>query len=59
LRCRAAAVTTHGRRCRAHGGESDLAQIRIAEKQKQLVERSKVAALVDALAGVMLTHLSG
>jgi hypothetical protein len=36
-----------------------LLRIRIAEKQNQLVERDKVNELIDGIAGVVLTHLSG
>jgi hypothetical protein len=36
-----------------------LLQIRIMEKQRKLVLREDVDALIDALAGITLTHLSG
>ncbi|MCD9113060.1 hypothetical protein [Bradyrhizobium japonicum] len=39
--------------------KATLLQIKIAEKQRTLVERDKAAALLDQVAGIVLTHLSG
>jgi hypothetical protein len=36
-----------------------LLRIRIEEKQRTLVRRSDVDALIDQIAGTVLTHLSG
>jgi hypothetical protein len=36
-----------------------LLRIRIAEKQRELVRRADVDALIDGICGVVLTHLSG
>jgi hypothetical protein len=36
-----------------------LLRLRIAEKQRELVPRAEVDALIDGLAGVVLTHLGG
>jgi hypothetical protein len=38
--------------------KTELMNIRIMEKQRQLVRREDVNELIDTMAGVMLTHLS-
>jgi hypothetical protein len=35
-----------------------MLQLRLMEKRKELVRRSDVDALIDGIAGVVLTHLS-
>jgi hypothetical protein len=39
--------------------KTQLLHIRIEEKQRQLVRRDPVDALIDQIAGTVLTHLSG
>jgi hypothetical protein len=39
--------------------KTELLQIRIMEKQRKLVRRDGVDELIDAMAGIALTHLSG
>ena len=39
--------------------KTELLRIRIEEKQRNLVRRDDVDALIDGIAGVVLTHLSG
>jgi hypothetical protein len=39
--------------------KTDLMRIRIEEKRRQLVRREDVDELIDAMAGTVLTHLSG
>ena len=36
-----------------------MLQLRLMEKQRKLVRREDVDALIDAMAGIVLTHLSG
>jgi hypothetical protein len=36
-----------------------LLRIRIAEKQRELVRQTNVDELIDQIAGIVLTHLSG
>ena len=50
---RAAADAEHA------SAKAALLRIRIEEKQRKLVRRDDVNALIDAMAGIMLTHLSG
>ena len=38
--------------------KSELIRVRIAEKKRELVRRDNVDALIDGIAGVVLTHLS-
>jgi len=53
------AFTPRGGRCRACQGENRDAQIKIMEQRRKLVRREDVDELVDAMAGTLLTHLSG
>ena len=39
--------------------KAELLQIKIADKRGQLVERDRANELIDGIAGVVLTHLSG
>ena len=39
--------------------KTELLQIRIMERQRKLVLREDVDALIDAMCGITLTHLSG
>jgi hypothetical protein len=39
--------------------KTELLQIRIMEKQRKLVRRDGVDELIDTMAGIVLTHLSG
>lgn len=39
--------------------KTEMLQIRIMERQRKLVRREDVDALVDHMAGIVLTHLSG
>ncbi|MBR0850711.1 hypothetical protein JQ543_23420 [Bradyrhizobium diazoefficiens] len=39
--------------------KTELLQIKIMEKQRKLVLREDVDALIDQMAGITLTHLSG
>jgi hypothetical protein len=39
--------------------KTEMLRIRIEEKQRKLVRREDVDALIDAMAGIVLTHLSG
>ncbi len=50
---RAAADAEHA------AAKAALLRIRIEEKQRKLVRREDVDALIDELAGIMLTHLGG
>ena len=36
-----------------------MLQLRLLEKQRKLVRRDDVDALIDTICGVVLTHLSG
>jgi len=38
--------------------KTEMLQLRLMEKRKELVRRSDVDALIDGIAGVVLTHLS-
>ena len=39
--------------------KTEMLQLRLLEKRHELVRRDEVDALVDAMAGTLLTHLSG
>jgi C-terminal processing protease CtpA/Prc len=39
--------------------KTEMLQLRLMEKKRELVRRSDVDALIDGIAGTVLTHLSG
>jgi hypothetical protein len=39
--------------------KTEMLQLRLMEKKRELVRRADVDELIDTLAGVVLTHLSG
>ena len=39
--------------------QTEMLQLRLMEKKRELVRRADVDELIDTLAGVVLTHLSG
>ena len=53
------APTTVVNSVRSTAAKAALLRIRIEEKQRKLVRREDVDALIDAMSGVVLTHLSG
>ena len=60
LRAGASPVAAQARPMQAHVTvKTEMLQLRLMEKRKELVKREDVDALVDAMAGTVLTHLSG
>ena len=40
-------------------GKTEMLQLRLMEPKRELVRRADVDALIDQIAGTMLTHLPG